>query len=145
MKLLLIFVAAVVATSCMTLFSYILSNIKSSQFREPELLNSLICRSTSIKLTPSKNSGLGWAIHYLIGFLFIVLFHLIWNLTGLEPNVITGAVLGFVAGIVGITGWIIMFKLNPKEPQIEFKNFYLQLLFAHIIFGASAGLVYQFW
>lgn len=142
MEVLLIVVSGFIATSLMTLFSYLISNIKGRQFREPELLNILISRSTLFPWKIKKDSWVGWAIHYSIGWFFVICFYLIWKYTKMEPSVATGALFGFLAGIIGISGWKIFFLLHHDPPEIDFKNFYIQLIVAHIIFGLGAVLVF---
>lgn len=134
--------SGIIATSIMTLFSYIVSAFSHSQFREPQLLNQLIKRSTALPFKPGQKNLTGWIIHYAIGIFFVVIFDFIWNYTDFEPSIFTGALLGFIFGFIGITGWKIMFSLNPDPPEINFRNFYLQLLPAHVIFGIGAALPY---
>ena len=145
MPLYLILLSGFAATSTMTAFSYLVANMKKSQFREPELLNILISRSRSTSLKISKNHFAGWLIHYSIGFVFVGIFHLLWKYTELPVSLWSGAGLGFVAGIFGIGGWIAFFKTNSNPPEIEFKDFYIQLLVAHVIFGITAAAVYLLW
>lgn len=137
-----ILISGLVATTEMTLFSYVVSNFKSKQFREPELLNSLISSSEFIELKPSKNHLLGWIIHYLIGWFFVLVFSLIWEYTQFSATITSGAILGLAAGIIGIFSWKIFFKLNQNPPEIDFSQFYIQLIIAHILFGISAAIVY---
>lgn len=137
-----IILGGLIATSLMTLFSYTVSYIKSSRFKEPELLNILISRSTFFSFNPSKKNVTGWMIHYFIGWIFVTIFDLIWNFTFIEPSLVSGSFLGFLAGFVGITGWKLMFRSNTDPPGVEFKNFYFHLMIAHIIFGAGASIVY---
>ena len=123
----------------MTAFSYLMSWIRSSQFKEPELLDILISRATSIPLNPGKRRILGWLIHYSIGCFFVFCFHLIWYNSEFQVSILTGAALGFLFGIIGISGWRIFFYLNADPPRIRFQKFYLQLLFAHVLFGITAA------
>ena len=142
MHLIPILIAGFAATSLMTAFSYLMANLKKSQFREPELLNMLLSRARSTSLKLPKNHPTGWVIHYTIGWLFVLIFHLLWQYTKLEVSLSSGGGLGFVAGIFGIGGWIVFFKLNAYPPQINFKDFYIQLWVAHVIFGLTAAAVY---
>lgn len=141
----MILAAGFAATSLMTAFSYLVANWRKSQFREPELLNILISRASFTSLKIPKNHFTGWAIHYTIGCLFVLIFNLIWRYSGLQVSLLSGAGFGFIAGIFGITGWIVFFKLNSNPPEIDFRNFYIQLLIAHIIFGITAAAVYLLW
>lgn len=142
MNLFLIFLSGLIATSLMTLFSYIWSGIGGNKFKEPQLLNQLIQRSATIRLNPGKSNVTGWIIHYTIGWFFVLCFHLIWSYTILEPSLGNGAILGAIAGVVGITGWKTFFYLNADPPEIEFRKFYFHLMLAHIIFGLGAVIVY---
>lgn len=142
MNYILILFSGIIATSLMTFFSYIWSWINDSKFKEPQLLNELILSSTIIRLNPGKRNVIGWIIHYMIGWLFVIVFDSIWRNTALEPSLGNGALLGAIAGLVGITGWKVFFNLNSDPPDIKFGEFYLQLFIAHIIFGLGAVLVY---
>lgn len=126
----------------MTFFSYCVSYFRQSQFREPQLLNLLIDTSTAIPFSPGKRNFIGWIIHFTVGWIYIIVFDLIWRKTALEPTLWSGAFLGFIAGFVGISGWKIFFKLNPDPPKTEFKTFYLQLLVAHVIFGIGSVILF---
>lgn len=144
MDILLIILSGFVATSLMTMFSYIVAEVKKSQFREPQLLNILITLAPLIHIKVSIRNILGWIIHYIIGWIFVVCFDFIWRYSGVDPSLASGAYLGFIAGIIGVSGWKIFFILSPNPPGIEFKNFYLQLIVAHIIFGLGAALIIYF-
>lgn len=142
MNIFLIFLSGLIATSLMTLFSYIWSWINTSKFKEPQLLNLLLQSSTTIRLNPGKKNVRGWIIHYTIGWFFVLCFDIIWRNTPLEPSFGSGAILGAIAGLMGITGWKIFFKLNADPPEIKFGEFYFQLIIAHVIFGLGAVVVY---
>jgi len=135
----------IVATSFMTAFSYIVSNIREKQFREPEILNELLSRSDLFRLKLKKTSSAGWILHYLIGWMFVILFEVVWQLKLIPFSILYGALLGLIAGIIGIAGWQIMFWMNKNSPKITWNEYYLQLLIAHIIFGTIAALIYVVW
>jgi len=139
-------VAGAVATSTMTAFSYIISNIRNRQFREPELLNIVLSRSDFFRLDLSKKSSAGWILHYLIGWIFVVFFEIIWKLEFIPISITSGAILGFAAGIIGVLGWKLLFYLSKNPPETTWDiEYYLQLIVAHIIFGVSAAVVYDIW
>jgi len=144
MDILAIFISGILATAVMTLFSYVVSNFKSKQFREPELLNSLISRSEIIKLEISKNHILGWGIHFMIGWFFAFIFSLIFEFIDFSAGIISGSILGLLAGFIGIFGWKVMFKLNRNPPDIDFSQFYLQLIIAHILFGITTAVAISY-
>lgn len=128
---------ACIGTSLMTLFSYLLSGLLNKQFREPVLLNSFLKR---LRFTNPENipAVSGWIIHYSIGTIFVLVYHLVWITTMLSPNILSGSLLGFTNGLVGMAGWALVFRIHPNPPSIDNKAHYLHLLFAHILFGISA-------
>jgi hypothetical protein len=135
-------IVAVVATSLMTMVSYVLGSIRKKKFSEPELLNDLI-RGFSWKCLHRFTRVAGWCIHYLVGFIFIVIYQVYWNVSESDPTIVNGVVLGAISGIVGICGWKLSFFLHPNPPQIDFKEYYLQLFLVHVVFGLSASITFK--
>lgn len=132
---------AFIGTSLMTSFSYLLSNLLDKQFREPVLLNSFLQRHRFFD-TDSISAITGWFIHYGMGFLFVFIYHFIWSSTAIDPNLISGSLLGFINGLVGLSGWALVFHNHPKPPSIDKYAHYLHLVFAHILFGIGATVGY---
>ncbi|MES2575352.1 MAG: hypothetical protein V4572_10445 [Bacteroidota bacterium] len=137
-----IVISSIVATSVMTLFSYIISASFRELYKEPVLLGYCL---TTFNLSISKNLKiiLGWVLHYIIGVLFVIGYHLVWINDVMLQNWISALILGAVSGLIGILSWIIIFKISKYKPKIDFKGYYLQLFFAHVIFGLSALIVYN--
>lgn len=129
----------------MTGFSYVVSYWKKTQFKEPELLNVLISRSDIFPIKISKKSFFSWPLHYSVGIIIVIAFDYTWKNTGFSPSILSGAVLGMAAGIIGITGWKCFFWLHHDPPDIRFLQFLVQLFAAHILFGMVAGAVYAVW
>ena len=134
--------SSVAATTLMTIFSYMLSVNFRELYKEPVLLSYLLT-SLDISLSKRVRRFFGWLIHYSIGFLFVLAYHILWENEIIEKNWNAALLLGAVSGIVGILGWLMMFKISKYEPNIDFKGYYLQLFFAHVIFGLGALLVYN--
>lgn len=128
-------IVSVLATSMMTLFSFLLSNKKDRQFREPEILNKLISRSSTTKVSIKRKNVAGWFIHFGIGIVFTVIFLYLYNLEILSLDLLSILIFGISAGISGIIGWQFMFYLNSNPPDIALKSFYLQLIVAHLVFS----------
>jgi hypothetical protein len=123
---------SIVATMGMTLFSYILSLILKEKFLETEILNQLIFPNNK---EARKNHPAGYVIHFTTGTFFASIYRKLWDSTHLQPNLSTGATMGFINGLAGISVWHVILRLHSNPPDVNFKRFYLQLLFAHIIFG----------
>ena len=134
--------AGIVGTSAMTLFSYLVSERKNKNFREPELLGQLIER-LPIKSSNQSAHIAGWAIHYAIGISFMVCYSKIWEHTRSKPTLSSGALLGAVNGLVGVSGWKLMFEAHPNPPAKELKPFFGHLILAHVVFGVFNVIGYK--
>ena len=126
----------------MTLFSYLVSESKNKNFREPEVLGKLINRlPTSGSMESSQM--VGWGMHYTIGILFVACYSELWERTKVKPSLPSGALLGAACGVVGVMGWKLMFEGHPNPPAKNLKPFFGHLLLAHVVFGIFSALTYK--
>ncbi|MNQ47181.1 hypothetical protein D3C85_610170 [compost metagenome] len=137
-----ILITTIAATSAMTLFSYVVSASARELYKEPVLLT-YILSSLKLEVSPQIKMLLAWLLHYLIGLFFVVVYHYLWVYDVVEMSWPAAFVLGAASGIIGILGWVFMFKIVPQKPNIDIKGYYVQLFFAHVIFGIVAFFVYQ--
>jgi hypothetical protein len=137
-----IIIATIVATSAMTLFSYIVSASAKELYKEPVLI-AYILNKLQIEIAPEQKIILGWLLHYCIGFCFVVVYHYLWFYEIMKMSWSVAFIFGILSGIIGILGWIILFKISPQQPKINFKGYYIQLLIAHIVFAVVAFAVYK--
>lgn len=135
---LIILLIGITATSFMTAFSYTWSKIFDKQFKEPQLINSLINKSPLLKINPSKGHPLGWIIHYLIGIGFVFFLVFMWTNNLVEPTWILSCFVGAILGLIGVLGWRILFYIHTVPPAINHRKFYMHLIIAHIIFVCIA-------
>ena len=134
-------IITIVATSAMTWFSYVMSKNFRELYKEPVLL-SFALKKTNINLSEKSRKILGWLIHYIIGFLFVMGYHIVWVKDILPISPLSALILGVISGVIGILSWIIIFKMTNHQPPIDFKGYYIQLFFAHIIFAFTATALY---
>jgi len=135
-----IFLSTLTGTSLMTLFSYVMSDMRRKQFREPVLLNKLLYRTYVLRI-PSDHPA-GWIIHYGVGLLFNILYWIVIDYHGYRPGLFLFVVLGAISGILGCLVWEVTFQLHPDSPRTNFREFYGQLFFAHVLFGFGSWLPY---
>ncbi|MBZ9728067.1 hypothetical protein LB467_00035 [Salegentibacter sp. JZCK2] len=137
-----ILISAIVGTSAMTLFSYLISNKKNRNFREPQVLGQLIKR---LPKSGSKKSAqiAGWGLHYAIGTLFVVCYSELWQQTKVKPSLTSGTLLGAGSGLIGIGGWKLMFEAHPNPPAKNLKPYFGHLILAHIVFGIFCAITYK--
>lgn len=137
-----ILLGTLVATSLMTAFSYLISEAFRELYKEPVLLQFLMTRF-DFNLSPRQKTIAGWIVHYAIGLFFVIAWYILWRVGLFELTWLSGLVYGCVIGIIGIGGWVSMFMLADYKPTIDFKGYYLQLFFAHIIFGLATWAVFE--
>ncbi|TDW44605.1 hypothetical protein EV144_10853 [Flavobacterium sp. 270] len=131
------------ATSAMTFFSYVVSASFRKLYKEPLLLKYVLVR-LSIPLPDKLREILAWFIHYVIGFIFVLFYHILWTREILPVSILSGILLGALSGIIGILSWIVMFKLAHFEGKASDGGYYIQLFIAHVIFGLMAMFTYTF-
>ncbi|ABG59335.1 hypothetical protein CHU_2072 [Cytophaga hutchinsonii ATCC 33406] len=129
-------------TSLMSLFSYLISDSKHKNFREPEILGELIKRVLP-DISKQQANISGWILHYGVGTVFTAVYDQIWEKTSVKPNIKSGAVLGALSGLVGIAVWRATIALHPKPPVKDYDAYYKHLLLAHIFFGIAAAGAYK--
>ena len=135
--------SGILGTSAMTIFSYLVSELMSDNFREPEIM-SLLFKNLSITFLQYGTylGCLAWVFHYIIGFSFVFIYVKLWDKNTIRPNIISGIFLGAITGIIGIIGWYITLRIHPNPPTVNLRNFFILLFFAHIVFGIFATLGY---
>jgi len=130
-----IITSSVAATSAMTAFSYLLSEQKEENFREPQLLAGFVGRNLNI---PDKTAlPVAWVAHYLIGTGFTTGYSLIQRQKDTKPTAKNGLCYGAMAGCVGVLVWKTLFDSHTNPPKTHRKGFYAQLLVTHLIFGLT--------
>lgn len=134
--------SAIVGTSAMTLFSYIISEKKEENFREPLVLADMIARLYPT-IRRSDAALEGWGLHYLSGLGFVCGYHQLWKKGKVKPGILSGSLLGATSGLAGMLVWKTVFKLHPNPPAKDLKKYFGHLMLAHVVFGAFAGLAYK--
>lgn len=137
-----ILLVSIAATSAMTLFSYAISASFRELYKEPVLL-AFVFQKIRLQITASSKTVLGWLTHYIIGFLFVLSYHFVWIKDILKIVFMDTLLLGIISGIIGIVSWMFIFKATHYQPRIDFKGYYIQLFFAHIIFALTATATYH--
>lgn len=134
-----ILAASIVSTTFMTLFSDVVSKFKGSNYNEAEILSELLNRVSPLNKQQSRAAG--WAGHYAVGVGFATVYAAYLKKTRSKPNLLNGLVFGALSGLGGALIWHATFKAHPNPPGVDLKNYYKQLVIAHIIFGACAAMV----
>jgi hypothetical protein len=134
--------STIAGTSAMTLFSYLISEKKEENFREPLVLADLMARLNP-KMRKQDAALDGWALHYVAGYGFSFVYDKLWKSGKVKPTVLSGILLGAASGLVGILVWKTVFKLHPNPPAKNLKKYFGHLMLAHVVFGVFASLGYR--
>jgi len=132
-------IAAASGTTMMTVFSYLVSLLADKNFSEPKHLGTMIHR---IFPGSSKRQSqlIGWSAHYAVGLLFLLAYRELWRSGKIKRNIRNGIILGAVSGALAVLIWKGTLKAHPAPPWIDFTNYYIQLVPAHIVFAVCATL-----
>lgn len=134
---------SITATTAMTWFSYMVSNSFRELYKEPVLLSYAI-NKLNLNLSDDFQKTWGWLLHYVIGFIFVLAYHIIWENEIMPISTLSAIILGIISGIIGIISWKLIFTMTNHQPRIDFKGYYIQLFIAHMIFAAVATALYSF-
>ena len=134
--------ASVAGTSCMTLFSYIYSAVKDDDLKEPKLLDKLIYRVVP-GMSKKGSAVSAWALHYAVGLLFAEIYAQIWDKAGMIPGLKNGLAFGALTGVAAVGVWWLTLKKHPVPPYVAFRKHAVNLIIAHLIFGAITAVCYK--
>jgi len=134
--------ASIGGTSLMSLFSYLISDSKNKNFKEPEILGELIKRIIP-DLNEKQADLAGWALHFGAGTMFTTIYDQIWEKTSIKPDIKSGAIMGAISGLIGIAVWRATIAMHPKPPIKDYHSYYKHLMLAHVLFGIAAAESYK--
>jgi len=130
-------ITGAIGTSFMTLLSIITSEQKGRQFREPEILGSLL---KPLPLNKNSRLAIGWIAHYITGMGFNMVNQALLKKIKTSPTLFNGLLLGAANGAVGIAIWKAIFEVHPSPPRISQQKYLAHLLLAHIVFAAFSNI-----
>lgn len=136
-----ILLATVTATTHMTIMSYLFSVSFRELYKKPLLLR-FFMQKFGTPLSTNTEEKLGWLMHYMVGLLFVICYQILVSQKLLEVTWRSGILFGFVAGLIGIEWWRMMFKFF-NILSIDFKKYYRKLLVMHLIFGLTIVAIYK--
>ena len=131
--------SGLLGTTAMTAFSYLVSDKKNKNFREPVVLSQLANRLIP-ELEKHDSKLAGWLSHYGVGILFAAAFDQVWNRTRTRPSLASGLVLGALSGLTGLATWKTTFKAHPNPPLKNMRSFLSHLMEAQLVYGLFAAI-----
>jgi len=133
-----IIAAGIAGTFVMTLFSKILSRTEKENFDEPEILSKLYCRLDNRYLPSDRDRMVGYSLHYGVGVLFNLVYVKLLNTHKRDTSLAEELFIGVASGIIGVSIWQVTLILHPDPPRLSWKDFYKQLIVAHIFLSVTA-------
>jgi hypothetical protein len=116
----------------MTLFSALIARFSKHEFAEHKVLAKLLNRHG---IDDDISYWMGWKGHLLASLGFAYINKLLLEKRLIEPNLKSGAGVGIMEGLLGIMIWKAAFMLHPNPPKINLTKFFVQLVFAHIVYA----------
>jgi hypothetical protein len=137
--------AGIAGTAAMSVFSYLISNKKKKNFREPDLLAKMVKRVVPL-FTRDTAEATGWTLHLTAGITFAAVYYELLKKLDLEPTVLNGLITGGLSGIPAVAIWAAIFERHPHPPKLTSsarKNYYKHLIAAHLVFGAFTFMAFS--
>lgn len=136
-----ILISWITASCLLNLFNIAVSAPENKIYREPTLLTALLAVA-AIQLTLKGQLIAGKIIHHTIGICFTAVYYLIWYHEFAEISWTITFMLGLVIGLIRIVSWTFLLEIIPAARLVNFKGYYLQLVFLHNIFTVSVLGIY---
>jgi hypothetical protein len=129
--------SSVLATSCMTACSYLLSYVTKKNFREPEILAGMIRNVCGHPRGQASFLPTGWLLHYLFGAAWSPVQYSIHLYRKPKTGNPDALLFGACGGIIGIWAWDLMMHRAKYAPPVRKRDFYSQLVVAHLIYSLT--------
>jgi hypothetical protein len=130
-------------TSCLVQMFYkrILAEAQEV-YREPAFLT-LLLSLVAIRFTKKAKDQVSKVLYHSIGICFAAIYYLLWYYEFAEISFSDTVILGVTAALLRILSWILLFVILPATSHINFKGYYLQLVFLHNVFTITVILLYR--
>jgi hypothetical protein len=136
-----ILISWLTASCIINLFNAAVSAPENKIYLEPTLLTGLFA-IVDINLTLKTQLIAGKILHHTIGICFTAVYYLVWYYEFAEISWTTSFIIGLISGLIRIISWTFLVEI-PSARFINFKGYYLQLVFVHNIFTITALGIYK--
>jgi hypothetical protein len=125
-------------TCCiLKIFNKALSTPDNEFYQEPALLTSLFF-VIDIDLPLKAKLRAGKILHHSFGLCFATIYYLLLYCEFGEISWTTSIIIGFINGLIRIISWTFLIEIIPSVHTVNFKGYYLQLVFMHNLFIITA-------
>ena len=129
--------SSVLATSCMTAFSYLASRLADKNFREPEILTGMASRFCHAATDQLPFLPTGWLLHYLFGAAWSPIQYEFHQYRKLKTGNLDALRFGACGGLIGVLAWDWMMQVAKYRPPVRKREFYSHLVLAHLIYSLT--------
>ncbi|TPG45266.1 hypothetical protein [Flavobacterium pectinovorum] len=125
-------------TCCiLKIFNKALSTPDNEFYQEPALLTSLLF-AIDIDLPLKAKLRAGKILHHSFGLCFATIYYLLFYCEFGEISWTTSIIIGLINGLIRIISWTFLIEIIPSAHTVNFKGYYLQLVFMHNLFIITA-------
>lgn len=140
---LLILLASLPGTIVMTSAMYGYGYLTRQNTKVIHVFGSMLTNRHSNRGTDMKIRLIfGAMAHFSVGFIFALVYFLLWNWGVFKIRVFDTLILGVISGIVAIAVWAFYLNFHATPPKVSGKHYYFILFIAHILFAGAT--IYAF-
>ncbi len=146
--ILLSVITGILATALMTVFMYLVTFLTRRPYKVVKILGTILTfQTTEERGLSDKPSAIiiGIIAHYFVGILFAYVFFNFIKENALDPKLAYALVFGLGAGVLGILVWKIIYILHPYPPRIPLREYFVNLMIGHFLFGLGMWLSYNWY
>lgn len=131
-----------IAYCALSLFYKTVSATYSEIYREPTFLTSILT-GVDLNFHPTAKFIVSGILNHSIGICFAGIYYLIWYYEFADISFTTSLIIGFISALLRIISWTLLLIVIPSSWLINFKGYYLQLVFLHSIFTFIVAILYK--
>lgn len=137
-----IFTSWFIAYCALRLFYKTVSATDSEIYREPTLLTAILT-GIDLNFHPTAKFIVSCILNHSIGICFAGIYYLIWYYEFADVSFTTSLIIGLISALLRIISWTFLIIIIPSSRLINFKGYYLQLVFFHNVFTLIVMILYK--
>ncbi len=131
-----------IAYCVLRLFYKTVSATNSEIYREPTFLTWILA-GADLNLHPTAKFIVSGILNHGIGIFFAGIYYLMWYYEFADISFTTSLMIGLISALLRIVSWTFLLIIIPSSWLINFKGYYLQLVFLHNIFTFIVAILYK--
>lgn len=140
----IVIISGIGGAHLMTLFLRVINRYIPHGVRVPLILSQVVhhyFNGAPLYRLKDKNKY-GQVIHLAVGVFFAFCYYALWRIGIGGPNFWTVILFGLVNGLLGMLGWFVFLRSTFEPEQVNEREFYPVIVFAHIAFALGVTVIY---